>query len=436
MTIPSYVRIIEKTRDRTPLTQTDIEAIVTGTTNNQLPDYQLAAWLMAVTCNGISDQEVFWLTGAMAISGQPAPPSLGVIDKHSTGGVGDKTTLLLAPIMASLQIPMAKMSGRGLGHTGGTLDKLESIPNFRVNLTASEMDHQLQTAGVAVVAQTEELAPADKRMYALRDVTGTVDSIPLIAASVMSKKLAAGAPNLLLDVKVGSGAFMKNIDQARSLARLMVDIGTFHGKNVRALLTNMDQPLGYGIGNAIEVNEVIDVLQGHGPKDLREEVLILASHMVSLVSEESTELTYGRVAQSLSSGQAYEAFMRWVSAQGAQVNALTQPLPLAPIHVIWRAANQMTVVAFDTQMIGEIALSLGAGRTKLGEAIDHAVGLKIYPKIGHVLNHGDTVAEVFARNRGDAAIALENLSRAVVTRTGQHKILDDKVLLDVVTPRL
>ncbi|MDA8194028.1 MAG: thymidine phosphorylase [Thermaerobacter sp.] len=428
----SLLPFIEKTRDGHPLTESELTALVTAVADGSASDYQLAAWLMAVTCRGLSDQEVYWLTAAMAQSGERETAPLGLVDKHSTGGVGDKTTLAVAPLVATLGIAVAKMSGRGLGHTGGTLDKLESIPGFRVNLTRDAMARQIAEVGVAVVAQTAELAPADKRMYALRDVTGTVDSIPLIAASVMSKKLASGAPNLVLDVKVGSGAFMKSLAAAQRLARLMVAIGRFHGRKVRALLTNMDQPLGYAVGNAIEVNEARQVLMGGGPGDLRHEVIELAAHMVSLVTGADVSKTRGQAEQALQDGAAMQTFQRWIVAQGGDPAALAGDLPLAPIREAWIAPASATVAAIDAQRIGEAALGLGAGRQQLGDPVDHAVGLRLYVKTGQQIQSGDTLAEVYARTPEAAAQALRVLANAVTWSDGDSRSAHESVVLDII----
>ena len=404
--------IIEKTRDHVPLTRDDIARLITGIVDNSWPDYQLSAWLMAATLNGLTDEETFQLTGAMAFSnGQPDP--LGVVDKHSTGGVGDKTTLVLAPIVASLGIPVAKMSGRGLGHTGGTLDKLESIPGFRTALSPEEIQRQVKEVGVAVVAQTEELAPADRRLYALRDVTGTVNQVSLIASSVMSKKLATGTPNLVLDVKVGSGAFMADVEQARVLARLMVNIGRYYNRRVTALITSMDQPLGWAVGNAIEVNEARDCLLGKGPDDLREEVIHLSAEMVRLASDQSLDDALTAVKRVLDDGRAWETFQRWIARQGGLVEALNQPLTLAPIKREWRAHAAGTIVSIDTRKIGRASLELGAGRHRLDDSIDPQVGILCYAKIGTAYAPGDLVGIVYARTEDRAVSALRLLEASI-----------------------
>lgn len=409
--------IIEKTRDNIPLSEEDIERLVSGIVENQWPDYQLAAWLMAVVWRGLSAQETFWLTGAMAFSnGQPAP--LGLVDKHSTGGVGDKTTLVLAPLAASLGLPMAKMSGRGLGHTGGTLDKLESIPGFRTGLTTDEVKRQIDAVGVAVVAQSAELAPADKRLYALRDVTGTVNSRALIASSIMSKKLAAGTPNLVLDVKVGSGAFMTTTDKARDLAKLMVAIGRFHHRRVTAVITGMQQPLGWAVGNAIEVNEAVDCLLGKGPDDLRDEVIMLAAELLYL--SKGVPLVEGHKAagQALQSGRALERFYAWIQVQGADAGWPSEGLPLAPVRREWKVSHTAHVRRIDARLIGQAALELGAGRHRLEDQVDPAVGLHCYAKVGHEITPDHPAAVVYARSDIDADQAIATLEKAVLLGEG------------------
>lgn len=403
--------IIEKTRDGHPLTPDDIQRLVAGIVDGTWPDYQLTAWLMAVVLRGLSDQETFWLTGQMAFShGNPQP--LGLVDKHSTGGVGDKTTLVLAPLIAALGIPIAKMSGRGLGHTGGTLDKLESIPGFQVGLTLDDIRRQVDELGLAVVAQSHELAPADRRLYALRDVSGTVGAVPLIASSIMSKKLAAGTPNLVLDVKVGSGAFMPSVEPALELAKMMVNIGRYYGRRVTALLTTMQQPLGWAVGNAIEVNEAVDCLEGRGPEDLRDEAVRLAGELVHLVRGISVTEGIEEATACLVNGQALEKFWQWVARQGGSVAAVANRLPLAPVHRTFCAPADIQIGAIDTAAIGRVALDLGAGRHQLGDPVNPAVGLRCYAKLGRQFARGEVVADVYAMTAEDAETAVHGLERA------------------------
>ena len=311
--------IILKKRANLPLTDKEIRFVIDGYVKGEIPDYQVSALLMTIVFNGMNARELGTLTLAMAQSGNMVDLSNidGItVDKHSTGGVGDKTTLIIAPLVAACGGKVAKMSGRGLGHTGGTIDKMESIPNLKVSLEQDAFIDQVNKIGLAVIGQSEGLAPADKKLYALRDVTGTVDSIPLIASSVMSKKLASGAQAILLDVKVGSGAFMKNIEDARELAKAMVDIGKENGRSVKAILTDMDRPLGHAIGNALEIREVINTLKGHGPEDLTHECIIMAAHMLVLSRMCDYETALNRVQQALDSGAALERLRLMIEAQG------------------------------------------------------------------------------------------------------------------------
>ncbi len=421
------IDIIEKTRDKIALTQHDVERLVSGIVDGAWPDYQVVAWLMAAYLQGLRDKEVFWLTDVVARSGSQTADPLGLADKHSTGGVGDKTTLIVAPLVASLGVPTAKMSGRGLGHTGGTLDKLESIPGFRVTLSRADITRQVERVGLAVVAQSGELAPADKKLYALRDVTATVDSIPLIAVSIMSKKLAGGSPNIVLDVKVGNGAFMQSLDRARELAQLMVRIGVYHGRNVRALLTGMDCPLGFAVGNAIEINEALNCLRGKGPKDLREEVIALASHMVSMTRGIAAEDAMSQVTHALDGGLGWRKFEEWIQAQGGDVSSVQQDLPLAPYRKDWIADRTLTVQRIDTHAVGRVALELGAGRQRLQDPVDHEVGLLCYAKPGKTFNAGEPIATVYARTEADATAGIRGLQRAVefggVASSADHQVV-------------
>lgn len=407
------LNLIMKTRDGHPLTKDEIHGLIQGVVDGTWPDYQLAAWLMAVYFRGLTEEETFALTGAMAFSGSPSVEPLGLVDKHSTGGVGDKTTLVLAPVMAALGLPMAKMSGRGLGHTGGTLDKLQSIPGFRVDLSPDEVRRQVQTVGVAVLAQSAELAPSDRKLYALRDVTGTVDSIALIASSVMSKKLAGGTRYLVLDVKVGSGAFMPTVEKARELARLMVRIGQHHGRTVTALLTNMQQPLGFAVGNAIEINEAARCLKGQGPEDLHEEVVVLASELLHMAKNVPLDDARRQVDHMLATGAAWETFGRWITAQGGRFQDVEQGLPLAPVYREWRAHSAATVAAINTRAVGEAALDLGAGRHRLEDPVDPGVGVQCYAKIGRRFEPGELVAAVYARTSELAEHAMVKLQNAI-----------------------
>lgn len=411
---------IGKTRDGVALTREEIESLVKGIVDGSWPDYQLAAWLMAVYLRGLTDREVFDLTKCMAECGNDASRSktgetqaLGEVDKHSTGGVGDKTTLVVAPLVASLGIRVAKMSGRGLGHTGGTLDKLESIPGFQVHRTREQIQQQIVAVGVAVVAQSEELAPADRRLYALRDVTATVDSIPLIASSIMSKKLAGGAPNLVLDVKVGRGAFMPTLERAQTLTERMIRIGEQAGRKVRAVLTNMDQPLGCAIGNAIEVNEAVQCLQGQGPADLREEVIELAAHMTALARSLDTHEARERVETALRRGDGWETFRRWIRSQGGDVAAVERGLPLAPLVSDVRATVDGYANRIDALSIGEAVLALGAGRLRLEDTVDPSVGVEVFAKVGDRVYQGQILARVHAQTEWAGERAAGHLRQAI-----------------------
>ena len=389
--------LIQKKKNGEELTPAELEFLVQGYTNGAIPDYQMSAFAMAVYFQSMTAAETAALTDAMARSGDTVDLSCFgdlSVDKHSTGGVGDKTTLIVAPIVASLGCKVAKMSGRGLGHTGGTVDKLEAIPGYKTTLTGEEFLTQVSEIGVAVIGQSGNLAPADKKLYALRDVTATVDSIPLIASSIMSKKLATGSHSIVLDVKFGSGAFMKTEEDAAALARAMVDIGTECGRNVSAVLTNMDIPLGCGIGNALEVEEAMEVLRGEGPGDLRTVSVVLASHMVSLSLGITVEEAKSRVEDALDSGRALNTFRRWITAQGGDGAVCDDPSVMKRSSIIRevRAPRDGYITHMNTEKIGEAAVVLGAGRTRKEDDIDPAAGLRILKKTGDFVQAGDVLA--------------------------------------------
>jgi pyrimidine-nucleoside phosphorylase len=399
------VDIIVKKRDRGELSREEIDFFVHGFNREEIPDYQAAAWAMAVMLNGMSDQETTDLTLAMAHSGDMLDLSEVVpiaVDKHSTGGVGDKTTMVIGPLVAACGLAVGKMSGRGLGFSGGTLDKLESIPGFRTDLTLSEFRNQLKNQGVVVNGQTSDLAPADGKLYALRDVTGTVPSIPLIASSVMSKKIAAGAHAILLDVKIGQGAFMENLEDAHRLARLMVSIGTLSGRKVVALISDMNQPLGYAVGNALEIVESIETLHGNGPHDFQEHCLEVSSQMLVL-GKKANNLDEARQMcdQALSSGRAWEKFRVLVMAQGGNVDSVDHPerLPTARLIETVKAPQSGWLSAIQAREVGETAVDLGAGRARKGDSIDHAVGIVIHGKVGDRLKAGDDLFTVHANDQ-------------------------------------
>ena len=389
--------LIQKKKNGEALTPAELEFLVRGYTDGTIPDYQMSAFAMAVYFQSMTAEETAALTDAMARSGDTVDLSCFgdlSVDKHSTGGVGDKTTLILAPIVASLGCKVAKMSGRSLGHTGGTVDKLEAIPGYKTTLTGEEFLNQVSEIGVAVIGQSGNLAPADKKLYALRDVTATVDSIPLIASSIMSKKLAAGSHSIVLDVKFGSGAFMKTEEDAAALARAMVDIGTACGRNVSAVLTNMDIPLGCGIGNALEVEEAMEVLRGEGPADLRTVSIVLASHMVSLALGIPVEEAKARVEDTLDTGRAWNTFRRWITAQGGDGAVCDDPAVMKRSSIIRevRAPRDGYITHMNTEKIGEAAVVLGAGRTRKEDDIDPAAGLRILKKTGDFVQAGDVLA--------------------------------------------
>jgi pyrimidine-nucleoside phosphorylase len=386
--------------------------VARGAARGTIPDYQLAAWLMAVAINGLDEACTYALTRAMAESGGPPAVHPGAVDKHSTGGVGDKTTLVVAPLVASLGVPVAKMSGRGLGHTGGTLDKLESIPGFNVHLSREQLARIVGRVGVAVAAQSEELAPADGRLYSLRDATDTVESLPLIASSIMSKKIAGGAPAILLDVKVGRGAFMPDLDQARTLATLMLDIARRAGRRAEALLTDMDQPLGCAVGNAVEVNEARATLLGQGPSDFTQLVVRVAARMLALGGIPGDPAALAQTQ--LQSGAAFLRFLDWIEAQGGDRGLLERgTLELAPVKRVVCAAASGVVVSVDPRAVGRAALQLGAGRMQKGAPVDPGVGVRILVKVGQPVLAGEPLAELYARSDGAAGTGESALRNAI-----------------------
>lgn len=408
------IDVILAKRDGHAHDRATLDAFVAAVTRGDVPDYQVAAWLMAVVWRGMSPRETADLTEAMAASGDTLDLSAfpHTVDKHSTGGVGDKTTLVLAPLLAELGGTVAKMSGRGLGHTGGTIDKLEAIPGFRVMLDRSTFLRQLGAVRVAVTGQSAALAPADGRLYALRDATGTVASLPLIASSIMSKKLASGARSLVLDVKVGSGAFMKTEAEARALAAAMVDIGTRAGRRVRAVLSSMAEPLGLTVGNALEVREAVDALRGGGPDDLRTLVIALA---VEVLGASGLPHAPADVAAALDDGRAFERFERWVAAQGGDVGALDR-LEVAPDEATWDAPTTGVVASFDAEAIGRAVQRLGGGRASKEDVLDLGVGLTLRVKVGEAVRAGDPVASIHHRAGRGLEAALATLAAAIAVR--------------------
>ena len=412
------VDVIIKKREGMELSREEIEFFINGITRGSIPDYQAAAWAMAVLLNGMTERETTDLTMAMARSGEMLDLS-GVVplavDKHSTGGVGDKTTLVVEPLVAACGLPVGKMSGRGLGFSGGTLDKMESIPGFRVNLTREEFLQKLGEEGLVLAGQSGDLAPADGKLYALRDVTGTVPSIPLIASSIMSKKIAAGAQAIVLDVKVGTGAFMETLPEARQLAELMVAIGRLSGRKVVALLSDMNQPLGNAVGNALEVNEAIDTLQGGGPADFREHCLVVASHLL-VVGRKAVDIDEARrmAETTLQDGIAWQQFRRLVTSQGGEVSVVDKPalLPHAPLVETVAAERSGYLLGIDAREVGETSVELGAGRTRKEDPIDHAVGIVIHHKVGDHIGKGEGLFTIHANDLSKMVAARKRLLAA------------------------
>ena len=426
--------LIQRKRDGEELSETDMRGLVLGYARGEVPDYQMAAFCMAVYFRGLSARETFALTDAMVQSGETLDlgGALGrtVVDKHSTGGVGDKTSLAVGPIVAACGVPLGKMSGRGLGHTGGTLDKLESIPGFRVELSSEEFVRQLREVGLAIVGQSAQLVPADKLLYRLRDVTATVDQLSLIAASIMSKKIAGGAQAIVLDIKVGDGAFMKTLDEARSLAEAMLSLAAQAGLKVVCLLTDMDQPLGEAVGNALEVREALATLHGQGPRDFTELVHEAAGELLVLsdLGIDAAEARR-RVDHAVADGSAAQAWRRWIAAQGGSTDE--GALPEAPVVVALRAPGTGTITRLAASRVGMTALHLGAGRARSEEGIDHAVGVILRSKRGDKVDRGDVLAEVHARDEGSARRALAELTDAF--ELGREPVAWRPILLEVVS---
>jgi pyrimidine-nucleoside phosphorylase len=405
------VDVVSKKRDGGELTAEEIEFFISGFTRGEIPDYQAAAWAMAVLLNGMTPRESTDLTMAMVNSGEQLDLT-GVVplavDKHSTGGVGDKTTLVVEPIVAACGVPVGKMSGHGLGFSGGTLDKMESFPGFRTDLSIDEFKVQLREVGLVLTGQTMDLAPADGKLYALRDVSGTVPSVPLIASSVMSKKIAAGAQAVVLDVKVGVGAFMKTLEQADELAELMVDIGDRVGRRVVALIADMNQPLGNAVGNALEVREAIDTLNDQGPPDFVEHCLEVAGHMLRLAGKsEDLKAAKELASAALSDGSARLKFRELVVAQGGDGKFVDEPerLPIANYSREVSARSSGYVTTIDAAEIGRTTVGLGGGRAKKGDAIDHSVGLVVHRKVGDEITEGEALFTIYSSREADLAEA-------------------------------
>ncbi|QHT60478.1 pyrimidine-nucleoside phosphorylase [Paenibacillus lycopersici] len=432
------VDIIHKKRNGGALTNEELSFLIKGYSQGDIPDYQMSAWAMAVFFRGMDAGETACLTMAMAESGDRVDlsPIRGVkVDKHSTGGVGDKTSLVIGPLVAACGVPVAKMSGRGLGHTGGTIDKMESMPGFRTELSREAFIAQVNDIGVAIVGQSGNMAPADKKLYALRDVTATVESIPLIASSVMSKKIAAGADAIVLDVKTGSGAFMKTLDDSEKLAKAMVEIGTQVGRRTAALISDMDQPLGFAIGNALEVREAIETLHGRGPDDLAALCVALAAHMVVLGGQ-AADLAEAdaMLREKLRSGEALAKFKQFVAAQGGDPAVGDDPslLPEAPAVVEVAAPKGGYVHAIQAEELGLAAMLLGAGRETKDSVIDYAVGITMRRKVGDPVSEGETIALLHVR---EANAAVQEVSRRVqqACEIGAERVAPSPLLLSIVT---
>ncbi|NLN07968.1 MAG: thymidine phosphorylase [Firmicutes bacterium] len=409
--------ILAKKKNGQPLTQAEINYWIDGCMSGEIPDYQTAALLMAIYFRGMNNEETVALTSALARSGEQLDFSglAFVADKHSTGGVGDKTTLVLLPLLGAAGVRMAKMSGRGLGHTGGTIDKLSCIPGFRTDLPRDVFSRQVGKLGIALTGQTPELAPADGKLYALRDVTATVDSLPLIASSVMSKKIAAGAQSIVLDVKTGSGAFFQSKERALELARLMVMIGNSMGRRTAALLTSMEQPLGYAVGNHIEVLEAIAALKGEGPADLRELCLALGTEIMLLAGKETDpEQARERLEALLAGGEALAMFRHFVAAQGGDPEVTARPellgVPAAGRAVF--APESGYINRLDARRVGEAAVMLGAGREKKEDPVDLTAGIKFYKKVGDFAEAGEHLADVFCSDPQKLRQAAEHVQSA------------------------
>ncbi|MDD3123325.1 MAG: pyrimidine-nucleoside phosphorylase [Candidatus Izemoplasmatales bacterium] len=395
------VDIIERKREGHILTEQEIEFVISGYVSGNIPDYQVSAWLMAIYFQGMTDQEASFLTKSMLFSGDTIDLSkiIGIkVDKHSTGGVGDKTTLILGPLVASCGAKVAKLSGRGLGHTGGTLDKLESIDGCTINLSEDRFIEQVNQIGIAVAGQTGEIVPADKLLYALRDVTGTVPSIPLIASSIMSKKLASGADVICLDVKIGEGAFMKTLEDARELSRIMVSIGEAFNKKVIAFITGMDQPLGHAVGNRLEVKEAIEALSGNGPKDLETLCVEIASYMIFYAKKApSLEDAKELAIRQLHNGEALAKFNEFIHAQGGQIDSLKDFIKVKKI-IEYKATKTGYIKEIKALNIGLASMKLGGGRETKEDIIDPMVGIVLEKKVGEHVKTGDVLAKVYANS--------------------------------------
>ena len=416
----NIIDVINKTKRSVPLTQEEISYLVTDYTNGKIPDYQMSAWLMAVCLNGLTDEETFALTMAMRDSGKVLHLDIPLtVDKHSTGGVGDKTSLVIGPIVAACGVCAAKMSGRGLGHTGGTIDKLESINGFRTDLPLEEFQSVLKQTGFSIISQSDELCPADKKIYALRNVTGTVDSIPLICARIMSKKLAMNADCLVLDVKYGSGAFMKTSEDAKKLGELMERIGTFAGKKCKAVITDMNTPLGSNIGNALEVKEAVETLQGKVKGRFYDVCIELATDMLEIAGKGTNNECRAMAEEAVSSGKALDVLRKTIRLQGGDERICDDVslLPRPEFHYEVRATEDMDIVSFNTEELGMTSLLLGAGRTEKGDRIDPSAGIVMNCSPGDTLSEGDVIMTLYSSFCSDFSNAAVRALNAVEFRS-------------------
>ncbi len=416
--------IIDKKEKRQKLSREELKYVIDGYLNGSIKDYQMSALLTEIDLLGLTEEETINLTDIMLNSGEILDLGFdNITDKHSTGGVGDKTTIVLAPLVASLGVKVAKMSGRGLGHTGGTIDKLESIKGFQTSMTLNQFKEQVNKINIALVGQMGNLVPADKKIYALRDVTGTVDSIPLIASSIMSKKLASGASNIVIDLKVGNGALVNNLEEAKELANLMVKIGKNNNKKTACVLTNMDEPLGYAVGNSIEVLEAINTLKGHGPEDLTNLVIKLASLMVSMGLNIEESEAEEKVKENLYNGKGYEKLLEWVEAQNGDINNI----PLAKHSKIISSPKEGYISAINALEIGKLSRKLGAGRLTKDEKIDLTVGIIINHKVGDYIKKGVPLAQIIYNEK-----EITNDDIISCFKISEEKIEKPKLIIDII----
>lgn len=431
----NFLEIIEKKRDKKELSKEEIEYFVNAYTQDKITDYQVAALVMAIYLNGMTHQETTDLTLAMAHSGEILDLStLGevIVDKHSTGGVGDKVSLILLPLVSSLGVPVAKMSGRGLGFTGGTVDKLESIPGYQTSIEMEQFVKNVQEIGISMISQTLNLAPADKKLYALRDSISCVESIPLIASSIMSKKIASGAQKIVLDVTVGKGAFMKNIQDARCLANTMIQIGKLANRETVCVLTNMNEPLGYAVGNSLEVVEAVKFLQGDMPEDLKQVVLELGAYMLQLSGKgKGLEENKNRLLENITNGKAYLKFIEMVKRQGGDITYLEnlEKLPKAKYKEPIYSGTNGFVQEIDSKEIGKLAGFLGAGREKKEQDIDATVGIVLAKKVAHKVNNKDVLAYVHANDEEKLQIAKQKLKDII--KISQDDVLKENTIWEV-----